>query len=55
VKVQLNAHSPVNTPTQIKSEAIAAKLVAMNSSDLKQNFTLDVGGHLSMHQQPMMQ
>jgi hypothetical protein len=54
VKVQQSDHLLVNTPIQIKSEAIVVRLVAMNSLHLKLNFTLDVGGHLSMHRLPMM-
>jgi hypothetical protein len=53
-KVQQSDHLLVNTPTQIKLEAIAVRHVAMSCLHLKQSFILDAVGHLSMHRLPMM-
>jgi hypothetical protein len=49
-KAQPNVHLLANTQTLTKLEVIAAKLAAINCSNLKRSFTLDVDGHLSTRQ-----
>jgi hypothetical protein len=53
--VQLSVPSQVNTPIQIKSEAIDARHVALNYLKAKLSFTQDAVGHLSTLLLPMTQ
>jgi hypothetical protein len=53
-KAQPNVHLLANTQTLTKLEVIVARRVAVNCSNLKQSFTLDVDGHLSTPQLPTM-
>jgi hypothetical protein len=50
-----NVHLLVNTQIQIKSEAIVARLVALNCLRAKPSFIQDADGHRFMLQQLTMQ